>query len=87
MRWTGHVACMGERRGAYRVLLGKPDGRRPLSRLRHRWENKIKMDIQNVRWGDTDWTDLFQERDRRPALVNNVMNSQVLQSAEYFLTT
>jgi len=66
--------------------LGKPDGRRPLGRLRRRLENKIKMDLQNVQWGDMDWTDLSKDRDRRRVLENTVMNSQVLQSAEYFLT-
>jgi len=54
MRWAGHVACMGERRGAYGVLVGKPDGKRPLGRPRRRWEDNIKMDLQEVRWGA--WT-------------------------------
>jgi len=57
MIWTGHVACMGERRGADRVLVGKPEGNIPLGRLRHRWEDNIKMDIQEVGWGG--WTGLF----------------------------
>jgi hypothetical protein len=51
LRWAGHVACMGERRGAYRVLVGKPEGRRPLGRPRRRWEDNIKMDIREVGWG------------------------------------
>jgi hypothetical protein len=51
LRWSGHVACMGERRGAYRALVGKPEGRRPLGRPRHRWENNIKMDLRQVGWG------------------------------------
>jgi len=51
MRWAGHVARMGERRGAYRVLVEKPEGRRPLGRPRHRWEDNIKMDPQEVGWG------------------------------------
>jgi hypothetical protein len=50
LRWAGHVACMGERRGAYRTLVGKPEGRRPLERPRHRWEDNIKMDLQKG-WG------------------------------------
>jgi hypothetical protein len=50
LKWTGHVACMGERRGAYRVLVGKPEGRRPLGEPKHRWENNIKMDIREVGW-------------------------------------
>ena len=48
MRWAGHVACMGERSGVYRVLVGKPEGKRPLGRPRRRWENNIKMDLQEV---------------------------------------
>ena len=55
MRWAGHVACMGERRGAYRVLVGKPEGNRPLGRPRGRWEYNIKMNLQEVRCGGTDW--------------------------------
>ena len=56
MRWAGHVACMGEERGAYRVLVGKPEGKRPLGRPRHRWVNNIGMDLQGVGWGM--WTGL-----------------------------
>jgi hypothetical protein len=51
IRWAGHVACMGEKRGAYRALMGKPEGRRPLRRLRRRWEDNIKMDLREVGWG------------------------------------
>jgi hypothetical protein len=51
MRWAGHVARMGEGRGAYRILVGRPEGRRPLGRPRRRWENNIKMDLQDMRWG------------------------------------
>jgi hypothetical protein len=51
LRWAGHVARMGERRGAYRALVGKPEGRRPLDRPRHRWEDNIKMDLREVGWG------------------------------------
>jgi hypothetical protein len=51
LRWAGHIARMGERRGAYRTLVGKPEGRRPLERPRRRWENNIKVDLQEVRWG------------------------------------
>ena len=50
LRWAGQITCMGERRGAYRVLVGKPEGRRPLDRLRRRWENNIKMDLREVKW-------------------------------------
>jgi hypothetical protein len=54
LRWAGHVACMGERRGAYRALVGKPEVRRPLGRPRRRWEDNIKMDLQEVGWGSVD---------------------------------
>jgi len=64
MKWTGHVACMGERRGIYRVLVGKPEGKSPLGRLRRRWENNIKMDLQEVGCGVMDWIELAPDRDR-----------------------
>ena len=77
LRWAGHVACMGERRGAYRALVGKPEGRRPLGRPRRRWEDNIKMDLREVGWGGMDWINLAQDRDRWRALVNAVMNFRV----------
>ena len=58
MRWADHVACMGERRGAYRVLVGKSEEKRPLGRPRCRWENNIKMDIQEVGCVGMDWIEL-----------------------------
>jgi hypothetical protein len=64
MSWAGHVARMGEGRGAYRILVGRPEGRRPLGRPRRRWEDNIKMDIQEVEWGGMDWIDMAQDRDR-----------------------
>jgi len=64
MRLVGHVACMGDRRGAYRVLVGKPEGMRVLGRPRCRWEDNIKIDIQEVGCGGLDWIDLAQDRDR-----------------------
>ena len=67
------MARMGEGRGVHRVLVGKPEGKRPLGRPRHRWEDNIKMDLQDV-GGDGDWMELVQDRDRRRALVNRVMN-------------
>jgi hypothetical protein len=76
LRWAGHVARMGERRVAYRALVGKPEGRRPLGRSRHRWEDNIKMDLREVGWwggGGMDWINLAQNRDRWQALVNAVM--------------
>jgi len=76
MRWAGHVARMGEERGVYRVLVGKPEGKRPLGRPRRRWEDNIKMDLREV-GGDGDWIELAQDRDRWRALVNTVMNLRV----------
>ena len=76
MRWAGHVAHMGERGGIYRVLVGKPEGKRPLGRPRCRWED-IKMGLLEVRCGGKDWIKLAQDRDRWWALVNAVMNLQV----------
>jgi len=68
---------MGERRGIYRILVGKPEGKRPLGRPRRRWEDNIKMDIQEVGCGGMDWVDLVQDRDRWRALLNEVMNLRV----------
>jgi len=62
----------GERRGVYRVLVGKPEGKRPIGRPRHRWEDNIKMDLQKVVFGDMEWIELAQDRDRWRALVNAV---------------
>jgi len=68
---------MGERRGAYRVLVGKPVGKRPFGRPRRRWEDNIKMGLQDVGFGGMDWIELYQDRDRWRALVNAVMNLRV----------
>ena len=77
MRWAGHVAHMGEERGVYRVLVGKPEGRRPLGRPRRRWVDNIIMDLQEVGCGYMDWIGLAQDRDRWPMLVSAVMNLRV----------
>jgi hypothetical protein len=69
---------MGERRGAYRALVGKPQGRRPLGRPRRRWEDNIKMDLREVGCGGADCLDLAQDRDRWRAVVYTVMNLRVL---------
>jgi hypothetical protein len=73
MRWAGLVARMGERRGVYRVLVGKPQGKRTLGRPRRRWEDNIKMDLQEVGLGGMDWIELALDRERRRAVVNAVM--------------
>jgi hypothetical protein len=77
MRWAGHVARMGEKRNAYTLLVGKPEGRRPLGRPRRRWLNNIRMDLVEVGWGDMNWIGLAQDRDSRRALVNPVLNLRV----------
>ena len=82
MRWAGHVARMGEE-VVYRVLVGKPEGKRP----RGRTQDNIKMDLQEVRCWGMDWTELAQDRDRWWALLNEVMNFRVPQNAGNFLTS
>ena len=77
MRWAGHVARMGEERGVYRVLVGKPEGRRPLGRPTRRWVDNIRMDLQEVGCGNVDWIGLAQDRDRWRTLVSTVMNLRV----------
>ena len=77
MRWAGHVARMGEERGMYRVLVGKPEGKRPLGRPRRRWVDNIRMDLQEVGCGYVDWIVLAQDRDRWRTLVSVVMNLRV----------
>ena len=77
MRWVGYVARMGERRDVYRVLVGKPEGKRPLGRPMRRWEDNIKMDLQKVGCGGMDWIELAQDRDRWLVFVNAVMNLRV----------
>ena len=72
MRWAGHVSRMGEDRGMHRVLVGKPEGMRPLGKPRRRWEDNIKMDLQEVGGGRGDWMELAQDRDRWRELVGTV---------------
>jgi transcription termination factor 2 len=74
MRWAGHVARMGETRNAYRILVGKPEGRRPLGRPRRMWVDNIKMNLGEIEWDGRDWIELAQDRDQWMALVSTVIN-------------
>ena len=74
IRWAGHVARIGERRGVNRVLVGKTEGKRPLGIPRRRWEDNIKVDLQEVRCGGMDWIELAEDRDKWRVLVNAAMN-------------
>jgi hypothetical protein len=77
MRWAEHVSRMSEKRNAYRLLVGKPEGKKSLGRPRRRWMDNIKMDLLGIGWGGVDWIGLAQDRDRWRALVNAVMNLRV----------
>jgi hypothetical protein len=77
MRWVGYAARMGEKRNAYRLLMEKPEGRRPLGRPRRRWLDNIRMDLVEVGWGDVNWIGLTQDKYRWRVLVNSVLNLRV----------
>jgi hypothetical protein len=77
MRWAGHVTRMGEKRNAYRLLVWKPEGKRPPGRPRRWWVDNIRMDLGEVGWGDVDWIGLAKDRNRWRALVNSVLNLRV----------
>ena len=87
MRWVGHVARLAERRVLYSVLVGNPEGKRPLGRPRRRWQDNTKIDLQELGCGGMDWIELAQDRDRWRALVNAVMNLRVSKNAGNFLTS
>jgi hypothetical protein len=74
MRWVGYVAQMGEKRNAYKILVGKPEGKRPLGRPRRKWLYNIKVDLRETGWDGVDWLDMAQDRDQWWALVNMVLN-------------
>jgi hypothetical protein len=77
LRWVRHVACMGEGRGVYRVLVGRPEGKRQLGRPRHKWEDNIKLDLREIGINGANWIWLAQDRVQWWAFVNMVMNLQV----------
>jgi hypothetical protein len=77
MRWAGHVARMGEKKNAYRILVGKSEGKRPLGRPRRSWMDNIKIDLREIGRDDMDWIDQVQDRDQWRALVSTVMNLRV----------
>jgi hypothetical protein len=77
VKWAGHVARTGEKRNAYRLLVGQPEGKRPLGRQRRRWVVNIRMDLGEVGWGDVDWIGLAHNRNRWRAVVNSVLNLRV----------
>jgi hypothetical protein len=96
MRWTGHVACMRPdekcvlyfgRENVYFILVDKPEGKRPLRRLWHRWEDSIRMDIREMRWDGVDWIHLAQDRNQWRALVNTVMKFLFPKRREIFRLT
>jgi hypothetical protein len=76
-RWVGHVTRMGEKRNAYRILVGKPEGKIPLGRPRSKWVDNVKIDLRVIGFGGMDWIDLALDRDRWRALVNTVMKLRV----------
>jgi hypothetical protein len=77
MSWAGHVARMWEKRNAYIILVGKPEGKRPLGRPRRRWVDNIRIDLGEMGWGDVDWIGLAKDRNRWRAVVNSVFNLRV----------
>jgi hypothetical protein len=78
MRWAVHVARTVEEGNVYKVLMGKPEGKRSHERPRHRWQNGVRMDIREIGWGSVDWIQLAQDRDRWRAVVSTLMNLLVL---------
>jgi hypothetical protein len=82
MRWAGYVARMGEDRNVYKVLLGKPEGKRPLVVSRRRWKYGIRMDLREIGWGSVEWIQLAQDRDQWRAVVNTIMNLHASRTVE-----
>jgi hypothetical protein len=86
MRWAGHIVRMGEMRNAYKILVGKPERRRPLGRPIRRWDDNIKMNLREIGLKGVDWIHLAQHKDRWWDFVNTVINIRVPQKARNFLT-
>jgi hypothetical protein len=78
LRWVGHVACIREDWNVYQVLMGKPEGKRPLGRSSHKWEDGLRMDLREIGWGSINWIQLAQDMDQWWAFVNTVMDLRVL---------
>jgi hypothetical protein len=87
MKGAGHVARIREKRNAYRIFVGKPEGKRPLGRPRNTWVDSIKIDLREIGWGGMDWIELAQDRGRWRALVNRVMNLRVPKNTGNFLSS
>jgi hypothetical protein len=87
MRWVGHVVQMREKSNAYRIVVGKPEGKRPLGRPRYRWVDDIKMDLREIGWDGIDLIDVTQDKDQWRALLITVVNLRVPQSAGIFLSS
>jgi hypothetical protein len=83
----GVYSTHGAKRTAYRILVGKPEGKRPLGRPRRRWENNIRMDLRGIGWGNMDWIDLAQDMDQWRALVNTILNLRVPYNVRKFLSS
>jgi hypothetical protein len=87
LRWAGHVVRFGEKRNEYWILVGRPEGKRPLGSPRRTWVDNIKTDPREIGWGGMDWIDLAQDRDQWRALVNMIMNLPVACNVGQFMSS
>jgi hypothetical protein len=87
MRWEEHVAHTREKRITYRILVGKPEGKRPLGKSRRRWVDNIKMDLREIGWTGMEWTDLVQDGNQWRVLANMVINLQIPKNIGKFLSS
>jgi hypothetical protein len=83
MRWTGQVECIRDMRNVYNILIGKPEGKRPLGRSRHRWEDNIKMDLKEILWEVVDWINLAKDRENWWAFVNAVIDPRGMSDTSF----